>query len=345
MTNKTAQKSTALIPVGTNGTNGQEEPRSAPRPLITKVDKRLAEIDRLTHELCLAVARAMYAVGLLMLRNRVEDGEHALDNLATRLSERRGRTVRADELYYAGVVTSIYRWREIEELFTQAARANARLTWDHFSRGLSLLGKFEDTAFRKKCEGRLIAEDLSVEALCRVIDEYHNEPNEPRSGAGRRPRTPRNAVVACRQISTFCHEIAARLAGWEQSLFDWIAEAAPDDLTDELLGELRLTQSSVSAFRKTLEELLDKLKNAIARVKRVLKLREERQQEPAGKKLKDHEEEDVEKEWDGFDEDADIDVEEDEEDETEEDVEVEQDEVDEDADIDVATEGDIEVEV
>jgi hypothetical protein len=229
--------------------------------------------------------------------------------------------VHPDELNQARVITDIYSWRDIEKLFARAEKYKSQLSWSHFSRGLSLLTKSKDTEFRKKCEAQLIAEDLTVEDLLQIIRNHRKKAGAPRSTRScHRQIPPKGPGAACKQIRKYGSEIANRLDGWDSSLFNWVTgEAVPEELTDELLEELRETQSDVCKLGKTCDEVGGKLEKAINRVERVSALREERKEEAGGnrRKMDSHEEEDVEVAWDGVDEDTDIEV------EPEEDVEVE----------------------
>jgi hypothetical protein len=148
-----------------------------------------------------------------------------------------------------------------------------------------------------------------------------------KSGTRRPSIMPRNVRTACKQVSKYRIAIANQIDVWDRSLFDWVAEAAPEKLTGDLLKELRQTRREVVASVKACEEFGGKLERAIHRVKRVLALREELR--AAGSKRRDvHEPEAVEREWDDL-QDEEIEVEED------EDVEVKPEE---DEDVDVEAE-------
>jgi hypothetical protein len=316
-----AKKSTALVPAGANGKGGQEELPSALHLILEEMAKRFAEIDSLTHKTCRELVRVWYDVGLRVAevqKHEAKYGANAVNCLAEELSARRGRTVRDDELYQAKAVTDIYAWSYIEKLFAKADKANVEIFWGHFSRGLGLLKKLKDTAFRKKCEAQLIEEQMSVEDLCRVIRDFRNKSGAPRSGAHRRPSiSPRSAGAACKQIRKYSSEFADRLDGWDHSLFDWVTgEAAPEELSDELLEDLQETQSDVAEMGKTCEEVGGKLEKAIARVNKVMGQRKELAEATGGKRTKkgSHEDEDVEVEPS---EDEDVEVEPSEDDDVE----------------------------
>jgi hypothetical protein len=297
------KKSTALVPARA-ARGGQEKLPSALRPVLDGMAKSFAKIDSLTQKTSREVVLAWYEVGLRVAeveRDESKYGEHAVIRLAEELSARRGRTVRPDDLYQAKVVTNIYRRNDIEKLFARAEKANVQISWGHFSRGLSLLSKPEDTALRKRYEAQLIAEGMNVEDFCGLIRDDRKKSGAPRSGARRRPSCiPKNAGAACRQIRCFGSHFADQLDAWDRSLFDWvIRNATPDELTDELLDELRETQTDVSKLGKMYEEVGGKLEEAIERVEKVLARREELKEEVGGKPRKGvHEEENVDVEVD-----------------------------------------------
>jgi hypothetical protein len=221
--------------------------------------------------------------------------------------------VHPDELNQARVITDIYSWRDIEKLFARAEKYKSQLSWSHFSRGLSLLTKSKDTEFRKECEAHLIAEDLTVEDLLTIIRDHRKKTGAPRSVRTR--VLPKNPGAACRQIQKYKTEVTNQLAVWDSSLFDWVTrEAAPEQLTDELLEQLEDTQAGISELDKSFKEVSEKLEKAINRVKRVSAFREEAKEEGGGtRKRRDvHEEEDVEREFDESDADVEIEPDEDE---------------------------------
>ena len=83
--------------------------------------------------------------------------------------------------------------------------------------------------------------------------------------SGVRPRrsiVPRNVSRACKEIRAFSNLFGNQLRAWDRSLFDPITEASPEELTDELLKELRHTHRDVVALRKACEEIADKLVRA-----------------------------------------------------------------------------------
>lgn len=124
-----------------------------------------------------------------------------------------------------------------------------------------------------------------------------SHPNTLRSGTRRRSTIPRNVRAACKQISKYRIVVANQIDVWDGCLFEWVSTAAPDQLSDELLKELRQTQRDVVAVGKACEEVGDKLEQAIRRVKRVLALREDLKKEAGGKRKDVHEEEAVEAEF------------------------------------------------
>lgn len=131
------------------------------------------------------------------------------------------------------------------------------------------------------------------------------------SGVRRRRSTiPREASRAIKQIRTFAKVFADQMDAWDRSLFRWVADATPEELTGELLEQLLGAQRDVSELRNACMEISDKLERCINRVKRVLTLRQERRQ-GGGRKLAVHESEDVEIAFDPYkaDEDAGIKVE------------------------------------
>ncbi len=300
MTKDKAQKSTALVPTNAGRKGGQEELPSDLHPVLDEMTKSFEKIDSLTHKTCRELVQVWYNVGLRVAEVQKHEstyGAYAVTRLAEELSARRGWTVRVDDLYQAGAVTGIYKWRDIENLFAKAEKANAQLSWGHFSRGLSLLKKSKNTAFRKKCEAQLIAEGMNVEDFCRLIRDFRNKSGAPRSGARRgHSIIPRSAGAACKQIRKYGSEFANRLDGWDRSLFDWvIRDAAPEELSNELLEDLRETQSNVNELGKTCNEVGGKLEKAIKRVEKVSARREAPKGEAGGNRKKDvHEEEDVE---------------------------------------------------
>jgi hypothetical protein len=157
---------------------------------------------------------------------------------------------------------------------------------------------------------------LTVEDLLTIIRDHRKRIDAPRSTRRGHSIIPRSAGAACKQIRKYGSEIANRLDGWDRSLFDWVTrEAAPEELSDALLEDLRETQSDVYELGKTCEEVGDKLDKAINRVEKVSAAREEAKEEGGGKRKKDvHEEEDADVEFEGDmgiepEEDEDVDVE------------------------------------
>jgi hypothetical protein len=303
MIKEKAQKSTALISTKTGGKGGQEKLPSALHPVLDEMTKSFDKIDRLSRKTGRELVRAWYDVGKRVAEVRRDESKYGacdVTRLAEELSARRGRNVRVDDLNEARVVTEIYTWSDVEKLFARAEKANTQLAWSHFSRGLALLRKPKDAALRKKFEAQLIAEDLTVEQLCDMIRDHRKK-----TGAARSVRTrvsPKSAGAACRQIQKYHSEITKQLDGWDSSLFDWIgSEATPEELTDELLGELRETQSGVFALGKTVKEVGGKLEKAINRVEKVSACREERKEAGGKRKRKNvHEDEDVERDFDNI---------------------------------------------
>ncbi|MGA2617364.1 MAG: hypothetical protein ABSF26_07125 [Thermoguttaceae bacterium] len=325
MIKEKAKKSTALVPAGANGDGDHEELPTALHPVLDEMVKGFEKIDSLTHKTCRELVQAWYGMGLLTAKAQKNHeniyGQRVTARLAAELSARRGRTVHPDELNQAKAITDIYTWGDIKKLFASAEKRNAQLSWSHFSRGLSLLKKSKDTAFRKKCEAQLIAEDLTVEDLLQIIRDRRKETGAPRSV--RRPVPPKSPGAACRQIQKYKTEVSNRLDGWDHSLFDWVTgEAAPEQLTDELLEQLEDTQADISELDETFKKVGGKLEEAIERIKKVSARRKARKEEAGGKRKKGvHEDEDVEAEWDEVDQDTGIEVEADESDDA--DVEVE----------------------
>jgi hypothetical protein len=154
---------------------------------------------------------------------------------------------------------------------------------------------------------------LTVEDLLTIIRDHRKKTGAPRSVRTR--VLPKNPGAACRQIQKYKTEVTNQLAVWDSSLFDWVTrEAAPEQLTDELLEQLEDTQAGISELDKSFKEVSEKLEKAINRVKRVSAFREEAKEEGGGtRKRRDvHEEEDVEREFDESDADVEIEPDEDE---------------------------------
>jgi hypothetical protein len=181
MTKDKAQKSTALIPANAGRKGGQEELPSALHPVFDEMVKGFEKIDSLTHKAGYELVQAWYDVGLRVAevqRHESKYGQHVTARLAAELSSRRGRTVHPDELNQAKAITDIYTWSDIEKLFARAEKRNAQLSWSHFSRGLSLLRKSRNKAFRKRCEAQLIEVRSAVD--CGRLDRRRPAHHHPR---------------------------------------------------------------------------------------------------------------------------------------------------------------------
>lgn len=187
-------------------------------------------------------------------------GEEAVPNLAVVLDED------PNNLWQYRQFVGTYTRNQVEALLGKAAKAGYKLTWSHLD-ALSGIAGTKATAVRKQLEQACIVERLNVAELRAKIQKKKGGKT---SQGGRKPNKPRNILQGVGQMEKAFDTYANKWNGWAEVIWDGVANAGPDQITEETVEQLEEGKKSQEQLAQWAQEAVENYESAIERAKAVL---------------------------------------------------------------------------
>lgn len=184
-------------------------------------------------------------------------GERAMDTLAEAL----GPHVSEAKLWDCRRLATNFSEAQLTKLLKQTLPSGGKISYSHL---VLLAGLKPDD--RKTMTHRVFKEDLSYDELTAIVQKKLGR----RSSGGRKPKEPKTVAAGLRQIDKFTGEIHKRIELWDKSIFQRLSEVSPDEINDDLLGEITASEASVSSLLHDAELLSKKFAEIKSRASKIL---------------------------------------------------------------------------